>query len=113
MERRYARPLGLHYSYDPRDLVLVFDDGVKYTLKEAVILAKGGAKENDLRAIHKVKAVFFGEVLDPDDTGPARTTRVPVPHGKVHKPETPSHVRKIPGQQGKELPDSCQMRLDL
>ena len=54
----------LQMTYDYRDGVLIFTDGVKYTVHEAVILSKGKLNNDDLRAIHHVKKAFDGEIED-------------------------------------------------
>ena len=112
MERRYSRQLNLHYSYDPRDMVLIFDDGVKYTLNEALVLSRGGAKKDDVRAIHKVKSAFFGEIVDPRDCR-ERTHTVRRSYDTVRKPETVPLLRPVSQKQREELPDARQMRLEL
>jgi len=111
-ERRYSRQLNLHYSYDPREMVLIFDDGVKYTLNEALVLSRGGAKKNDLEAIHKVKAVFHGEIIDPRDCR-ERPCYVRRSYDKVRKPEIVQVLRPVSQKQREELPDSCQMRIEF
>jgi len=62
-----AKSLGLSYTYDPENAVLRFEDGVDYTAAEALSLSRPGIIPADLRAIHRVKKAFDGEIL----TGPA------------------------------------------
>lgn len=65
MNRSRARQLNLSYTYD--DGFLYFDDGVRYSLKEALHLTS--AADEDIRAIHAVKRAFHGELLtDPPIT---------------------------------------------
>jgi len=54
----------LQMTYDYRDGVLIFTDGVKYTVHEAVLLSKGKLNDHDLRALHHVKKIFDGEIED-------------------------------------------------
>lgn len=54
----------LQMTYDYRDGVLIFTDGVKYTVHEAVLLSKGKVHDDDLRVIHHVKKLFGGEIED-------------------------------------------------
>jgi len=42
---------------------LVFDDGIEYTVSEAVTISKGFPSKDDIKAIHAVKKAFDGEVL--------------------------------------------------
>ena len=54
----------LQMTYDYRDGVLIFTDGVKYSVHEAILLSKGKLNDHDLRAIHHVKKAFDGEIED-------------------------------------------------
>lgn len=60
MER--SKALGLRYTHFPNLNKIVFEDGVCYTMDEAVMAAKA-KNADDLRAIHLVKAVFGGTLL--------------------------------------------------
>ena len=42
---------------------LIFEDGVKYTMLEAVYLSR--ASDADIRALHAIKKAFSGEILIP------------------------------------------------
>lgn len=59
MQRSSA--LNLSYIHFPNRKILMFEDGISYTEREAVALAKVKSPA-DLKAIHAVKSVFGGEV---------------------------------------------------
>ena len=57
--------LQMSYDYHPRTGMIVFTDGIKYTLEEFMIMAKGRLyNDDDIRAIHEVKKMFDGELVD-------------------------------------------------
>jgi len=58
----YVKALAMSYEFDGTDLV--FDDGVRYSIREAATLARGRLSDDDLQAIHLVKKLIDGEVLD-------------------------------------------------
>jgi hypothetical protein len=71
---QYARVLNLNYRYNPEEGELTFEDGVKYSVWEALYLSRTRASEETIRAIHKIKGVFnagiespFGDLLDGKD----------------------------------------------
>ena len=59
----YVEDLDLNYRVHANRKVLEFEDGVEYTLDEALILSKGRAAGDDLKAIHLAKKVFDGELV--------------------------------------------------
>jgi len=64
----YSKTLRLHYQHfqnlkPPR---IVFEDGVCYTVDEAILVAKVKSPA-DLRAIHRVKQIFGGQILKPSE----------------------------------------------
>jgi hypothetical protein len=61
-DEHYSRALDQHYEFDGQKLT--FEDGISYTLAEAVEVAKKARRDEDVRAVHLVKRVFDGEVLD-------------------------------------------------
>jgi len=68
---QYVKALNLSYRYNPDEGKIVFEDGVHYTVYEALYLSRTRANEETIRAIHKIKGVFnagiespFGETLD-------------------------------------------------
>jgi hypothetical protein len=77
----------MSYDYHPETGMIVFTDGVKYTLEEFMILAKGRLSDDDaIRAIHQVKKTFDGviekgdfECRLPEYDGEV-SAQVPVPH---------------------------------
>jgi hypothetical protein len=58
---QHSPDLDLHYDFDGFNLR--FEDGVSYTLSEAVILAKGRPTRDDVRAVHALKKAFDGVLL--------------------------------------------------
>lgn len=60
MER--SEKLGLNYQYYPSLDQLIFEDGVCYKMREAIIVSRI-SKPVDLKAVHLVKMVFGGEVI--------------------------------------------------
>jgi hypothetical protein len=63
----FSEDLGLHYRYHQNRAVLEFEDGVEYSIKEALILARGGAKGHDLQMLHEAKKLFTGVFLTETD----------------------------------------------
>jgi hypothetical protein len=63
LANNYVEDLGLNYRYHVNRKVLEFEDGVEYTLAEAMILSKGHAKGHDLRMIHETKKTFDGFLI--------------------------------------------------
>jgi hypothetical protein len=57
------------------ELVLVFEDGIQYTWREALTVSHVGGSREDLRLLHRIKTLFDGQIL-PDETvkddGPPR-----------------------------------------
>lgn len=58
----WVSALQMSYRYNGETGEMVFSDGVKYTIEEAVQLSKGRLSDDDLMAIHQVKKVFDGEI---------------------------------------------------
>lgn len=57
-----SEKLGLNYQYYPNLDQIIFEDGVCYTMREAIIVSRI-SKPMDLQAIHNVKKVFGGEIV--------------------------------------------------
>lgn len=64
MER--SKALGLEYEYFPSLDLLIFEDGVCYTMREAVICSRTKTPD-DLKAVHLVKKTFGGKVFHISD----------------------------------------------
>jgi len=63
----YVKALKQSYKWDSERGVAVFPDGIEYTAGELIELSKGGLDPRDMetvRAIHKVKKVFNGEIIN-------------------------------------------------
>lgn len=71
--------LGLGYVLDPDGII--FDDGVRYTLPEAMEVSRTARTDDDVRAVHLVKKVFDGDIIIPDKPKPRR--RVTLRHARV------------------------------
>jgi len=54
--------LQMTYDYDPVRAYVTFSDGVKYTVEEAITIAKGKPDPETIRVIHAVKKIFDGVV---------------------------------------------------
>lgn len=61
-ERSSVPTLGLSYEF--RDGKMIFSDGVEYSIDEAAALARDRLTDDDLRAIHLVKRIFDGTIMD-------------------------------------------------
>lgn len=61
--RGYASQLGLGYVFYPLSRRILFEDGVEYTVEEFLELSHVSETDVDLRAIHRVKAAFEGDLL--------------------------------------------------
>ena len=61
-DRKYSKALRQSYTLQESGH-LRFEDGVKYTIAEAIALAT--ATDLDIQAIHKVKKQFMGEIIIP------------------------------------------------
>jgi len=61
----YVKALGQSYAVDEKTGDLVFADGIRYTVAEALELARGGAKTGTIRAVHQIKKLFDGEIVSP------------------------------------------------
>ena len=83
----------LQMTYDYRDGVLIFTDGVKYTVHEAVLLSKGKLNDDDFRAIHHVKKVFDGEIED--CFGRVSFNPLPIDDGKMPEKVSVPPVRPV------------------
>ena len=59
----YSKDLDLEYVFDGDTLTFV--DGVTYSIPEALHLSQTGASPQTIRAIHRVKKAFDGEILVP------------------------------------------------
>jgi hypothetical protein len=62
----YSKALNLSYQYYPNLDQIIFEDGVCYTMREAMILSKMKSSV-DIRAAHLVKSVFGGEIRHEKD----------------------------------------------
>jgi hypothetical protein len=60
-ESTRSRAPGLGLDYECDGTTLLFEDGVVYTVKEALLLC--GADADAQRAVHAAKSVFKGEVI--------------------------------------------------
>ena len=64
----HARALSLDYTIErSREFgrvirTFVFEDGVRYSLREALLLSK--VSHADIREIHRIKKIFDGVILD-------------------------------------------------
>jgi len=66
-EKKYSEALRQKYQLvlDSREVPLLrFEDGVEYTIPEAMQLSRG-ADNDTIRAVHAVKKIFHGELLIP------------------------------------------------
>jgi hypothetical protein len=54
----------MSYRYKPETGEIVFSDGVKYTIDEAVLISKGSLSDGEIRIIHYCKKLFDGEIED-------------------------------------------------
>lgn len=61
MQKSRSKALGLSYTWNGGPLV--FEDGVRYTVAEAIHLSSAG--DETLRAVHLVKKMFDGQVITP------------------------------------------------
>lgn len=59
---KHSDKLNLDYQYYPALDQLIFEDGVCYKMREAMIVSRT-KHDSDLRAIHLVKKMFGGEVI--------------------------------------------------
>jgi hypothetical protein len=101
------------YLYDPETGMLTFTDGVRYTLTEAMRLARGRLSDYDIGKIHEIKKLFDGEILgDPPDEGKYRMQEI-VP--KMRDLETLQNVRTVrkPKKGRPCIFDAVQMRLEI
>jgi len=60
----YVDEIGCSYTVQP-DASLLFEDGVRYTLSEALMVSRSGAQGDDLAKLHLVKKAFDGEIVGP------------------------------------------------
>jgi hypothetical protein len=72
VSRSRSRTLGLDYVYDRGKIT--FEDGVEYTIEEAMRVSIGGCEGDDLRKLHLVKKIFNGEIIQASRAG-ARTSQ--------------------------------------
>lgn len=101
----YSRVLSLHYEYFPDIDLIRFEDGVCYTMQEAIIISRMG--DEDVKAVHLVKKIFGGELLrqgeEPDTTWGITV----IPHEPVQVPATLKKTKH------KTVPDAEVLKLDL
>ena len=128
--RQFVKALSQHYIFDADNCVLIFDDGIRYTTDEAIIISKGVPRNADLRAIHQIKKIFDGEVVGIGDESPfsgwivprteppvpraASSSVVPVLAGKLSSRKNRSggsHKGSPPPEGRDERGGSLQMRL--
>jgi hypothetical protein len=117
-ERKYARLMGMYYRYNPEEGTLTFEDGVKYTVKEAMTVSKVPGNERDLAALHTVKSIFHGEVI-----GAGRAVnRPPFRRDALVSPRMSGRGQAVPEKKvvytvrknlSNTLPDAEQIRMDL
>jgi len=84
VEKHRSDALGLTYTLDPDGIL--FEDGVRYTVPEAIAVSRSANHPDDVRAVHLVKKIFDGEILQP----------------KGHKPKkriTLLHARRFDGKE--------------
>jgi hypothetical protein len=110
MERKYVRALNLHYRFSPDEQTLTFDDGVVYTLDEAMLLAKGKANDEDIAAVHLVKKAF-GATLEDGFTEAERLFRVQPEVRQVPEARPVPAVRKVDRERKKAPTNPDQMSL--
>lgn len=61
MSDTFVPALGKRYEF--KEDRIVFEDGVSYTLAEAMVMAKDRLDEADIQAIHLVKQMFDGTIV--------------------------------------------------
>jgi len=71
--------LGLGYTLDPGGIL--FEDGVRYTLPEAMEVSRTASCADDVRAVHLIKKRFDGRIIVPAKPKPRR--RVTLRHARV------------------------------
>jgi len=94
------------YDHKEESNVIVFSDGVRYTISECLLLSKGRPSDDDIRAVHAIKKIFDGvleEIFDEFESLP------PVPV-KV-KNKTVFYGRRKPREE--KIVDENQMILEL
>lgn len=57
-----VKALGMSYEF--RGGKMIFSDGVEYSINEAATMARDRLTDDDIRAIHLVKKLFDGEIVD-------------------------------------------------
>lgn len=57
----------LNQSYQFTGNGILFEDGIEYTIHEAVAIARGDCTDEDIRAIHAVKRIFDGMIIAYND----------------------------------------------
>lgn len=62
----YSEALQLKYNYFPSLDQIIFEDGVCYTMREAIIVSRM-KNPVDIRAAHLCKQVFGGEIIHESD----------------------------------------------
>ena len=92
-----SRDLRLNYTHD--DSGLLFEDGTRYTIEEAMYLAQRGVRGADLRAVHLVKNVFDGDIecgkpLPCVRQAIRRTVAANIPVGRVNGLEIAAKSKK-------------------
>lgn len=68
----------LNQTYRFEDGKIIFEDGVTYSINEAVMMARDRLTDEDIQAIHLVKRIFGGEIEVPYRDRIAVTVREPV-----------------------------------
>jgi hypothetical protein len=87
-----AKILNKSYLYNPQRQILTFEDNISYTLREAVLIAKSSPTALTAVALHKLKEVFDGEIIDYGQKENPLEIR-----GKLFREEVPGAYREVLG----------------
>jgi hypothetical protein len=60
-KRGWSEDLAQTYLYDGE--TLQFEDGIEYTMKEALLLSSGDPIKSEVLAVHRTKKLFNGEII--------------------------------------------------
>lgn len=98
----FVPALGQEYEF--RDGKMIFPDGVEYSLAEALTMAKDlSLTDRDIQAIHAVKKLFDGRIVDL--TTPAGTVTAWIPPGSLNLGDAPEAVELPETRSGDFLDD--------
>lgn len=125
-KEHWVPALQMSYDYVPETGMIVFTDGIKYTIDECIQIAKGKLSDDDIRAIHHVKQAFDGELVNGfGETGPEYRSRSLQGHDggmpeKVSVPPVRPVLQEYYGRRGtarrartRPFNDPCQGVLEL